>query len=126
MSEDERAIRALVEEWMRATEAGEIDALAELMTEEMVFITVHNEPMTKAKFLEGMRTMLPKAVIQSESDIQEVRVEGRVAWCWNNLTARFTPKGHGEVKVIRGTTLGVYLKGEDGKWRLHRDANLMA
>ena len=125
MSADEQAIRELIAEWMRATEAGEVEALADLMTAEMIFLTARNVPMTKEAFLEGMRAMVPTVLIRSESDIQEVCVEGAVAWCWNHLTVRVTPRDGGETKVMQGTTLGIYRKGEDGRWRLHRDANLV-
>lgn len=125
MSADEQQIRELIAEWIRATEEGDVEALADLMTEEMIFLTAHNAPMTKAVFLQGMRETLAKMLIQSESEIQEISVEGPVAWCWHNLRARMTPRAGGETKVIRGTTMGIYRKGADGRWRLHRDANLM-
>lgn len=125
MTTDEQAIRGVIAEWIRATESGDVDALAELMTEDMVFLTTGNPPLTKPGFLDGMRAILQDALIQTESEIREVRVEGGVGWCWHDLAVRITPRRGGEPKEVRGTTFGVYLRGEDGRWRLHRDANLM-
>jgi len=125
MTTDEQAIRQVIAGWIRATEEGDVETLADLMTDEMVFLTVGNPPMTKAMFLEGMRATLPALLIQTESEIREVRVEGGVGWCWHDLIVRMTPRAGGEPKELRGTTLGIYQRGGDGRWSLHRDANLM-
>ncbi len=124
MNADELQIRELVNEWRRATEAGEVDALERLMTAEMVFLTVHGPPMSKDMFLAHMREAFPKMSVRTESDIQEIHVEGSMAWCWNDLTVHVRPHG-GEERTHRGTTMGIYRKGDDGRWRLHRDANMM-
>jgi uncharacterized protein (TIGR02246 family) len=38
MDNDEQAIRSLIETWMRATLAGDVDRVLELMADDVVFI----------------------------------------------------------------------------------------
>ena len=42
--DDERAIRDLVETWMRATNAGDFHAVLELMADDVLFLTPGKEP----------------------------------------------------------------------------------
>ena len=76
MSNDELAIRNLVDLWCRATEAGDVDALAPLMADDMVFLTPGREPFGKREFLEGSGQSADKVKISVQADVKEVRVEG--------------------------------------------------
>ena len=56
MSDDERAIRALVQEWMRASKAGDTAAVLDLMTDDVLFMTPGAEPFGKdARSASGRR-----------------------------------------------------------------------
>ncbi len=49
-----------------------------------------------------------------------------MAYCRTRLTVTITSK-HGELPLERrGHTLTILRKGEDGRWLLTRDANLLA
>ena len=63
--------------------------------------------------------------IDGRSDIQELRVLGDWAWLRNHLEIRTTPPDAQPVSRS-GYTLTILRKGDDGKWRLYRDANLVA
>src|SRR5579883_550913 len=93
MSDDELAIRNLIENWRRATEAGDVDALAPLMAEDMVFLTPGREPFGKQEFLAGSRQSAGKAKISVQTDVQEIRVAGDLAYCWLKLAVQVTPDG---------------------------------
>ena len=45
MNADEQAIRALVAEWHSATAAGDVDAVLQLMAEDVVFLVAGQPPM---------------------------------------------------------------------------------
>ena len=53
MTDDERQIRNLVESWMAASKAGDLPALLELMTDDVVFMVPGREPFGKAEFAAG-------------------------------------------------------------------------
>ena len=121
--DDERAIRAVVDEWMAASRAGDTKAVLELMTDDVVFMTPGGEPFGKAEFearSEGMRDYR----VEGRADVREVEVAGDWAWIRNRLDIEVTPPD-GETSHRSGYTLTILRKGDDGRWRLARDANLV-
>ena len=123
MSNDELAIRNLVDTWCRATESGDLEALAPLMAEDMVFLTPGREPFGKGEFLQGSRESAGKVKISVHADVQEVRVEGNLGYCWLKLSVSVTPPA-GPPMEHAGHTIGIYRR-EGGRWALARDANLV-
>ena len=125
MSDDERAIRELVDTWMDASRRGDTDTVLSLMTDDIIFMTPVREPFGKAEFeaqsksMEGMR-------IDGRAEIREIRVLGEWAWIRNHLDLTVTPPGGGEPARRSGYTLSILEKGGDRKWRLARDANLVS
>jgi uncharacterized protein (TIGR02246 family) len=67
MSSDEQAIRKLVDDWHRATAAGNVDAILPLMSEDVVFLVCGKPPMKgRATFEQGLRSLLTSHRIQSQ------------------------------------------------------------
>ncbi len=126
MDQDEQAIRNLVATWMSASAAGDRDRVLELMADDAVFLLPGRSPIRgKAAFaaaqdpLKGMR-------IEAESDIQEVRVFGDWAYCWNHLAVEVYRSG-GSVPAKRaGPVLSILRRLPDGRWVIVRDANMLA
>jgi len=50
MTDDEKAIRALVEAWMVCTKAGDVSAVLDLMTDDVIFMTPGGKPFGKEAF----------------------------------------------------------------------------
>lgn len=124
MSEDERAIRDLVQTWIDATAAGDLDTVLDLMTDDILFIVPGQEPFGKAAFAAASRGMKGMK-FEGKSDIQELRVLGDWAWLRNRLDVTMTPSG-GKPMRRAGYTLTLLRKEPDGKWRVMRDANLVS
>ncbi len=124
MSEDERAIRDLVQRWLDATAAGDLDAVLDLMTDDILFIVPGQEPFGKAAFAQASRGMAGIR-FEGKSDIQELRVLGDWAWLRNRLDVTMTPPGGTTVRHA-GQALTLLRKEADGIWRVTRDANLVA
>lgn len=123
MPTDEEQIRQLAEDWMAATVAGQGDAVLNLMADDVVFLVPGRPPMRKAEFAAATRAQAgPK--IDGRSEIQEIQVLGDWAFMWSKLTVTLTAAGSPPVDYA-GHALSV-LRKEDGKWRLARDANLLA
>ena len=124
MTDDERSIRELVATWMTASQAGDIDTVLGLMTDDVVFMVPGREPFGKDAFAAASRGM---SVVHMEgtSDIRELVVLGEIAYLRNHIAMTITLPG-GTPPVRRaGYTLTILRKGHDGRWRLARDANLL-
>jgi uncharacterized protein (TIGR02246 family) len=126
MNTDEQVIRDLVKQWHRATVAGDVDTVLNLMDEEVVFLVAGKPPMKgRSKFEEGLRGLLTTHRINSSGEVQEVSVSGDLAYCWTLLTVRITPLSGGKANVRDGSALSIFRKQTDGSWKLTRDANLL-
>jgi uncharacterized protein (TIGR02246 family) len=127
MSADEAAIRALVAAWMDATRRGDAAAVRDLMTEDVVFLRAGHPPMIgRAAFAAAMRLPpgAPASVVEGSSEIREVQIAGDLAYLWSELRVSVTPPGG--TPVVRAGPALTILRKEDGRWRLARDANLIA
>jgi uncharacterized protein (TIGR02246 family) len=127
MDNDEQAIRELIATWLHATQAGDVEAVLELMTPDVVFL-VAGQPAMKGRdaFEKGLRSALAAHAIESHSEIEEIEVSGDMAFSRTKLSVTITSK-HGGTPLLRtGHTLSILRKGTDGRWRLSRDANLLS
>jgi uncharacterized protein (TIGR02246 family) len=122
-SDDETAIRKLVDTWLAATKAGDIAAVLGLMTVDVVFMVPGREPFGKQAFAAASNAM-KNVRMEGKSDIRELRVLGDWAYLRYYLEITITPEGRESVKRS-GHTLTI-LRKEAGQWRLARDANLVA
>ena len=59
---DERAIRELVATWMTASQAGDIDTVLGLMTDDVVFMVPGHEPFGKDLHLIRSLVLLPEQI----------------------------------------------------------------
>ena len=123
VNEDEKAIRELVETWMHASKAGDLETLLGLMTDDVVFMVPGREPFGKKEFAEASKGM-GSVKIEGTSEIVELKVMGVWAWIRNKLRVEVTPPGGGKV-VRAGYTLTIVRKDQTGKWAVARDANLL-
>lgn len=127
MSDDESAIRTLVQRWLDATRAGDVDSVLQLMAPDVIFLVPGQAPLEgRAAFERGLRAVLDEHVIDSSSIIEEVVVSGDLAYCRTRLSVTVTSR-HGQLPLGRdGHTLSILRKNAAGAWQLTRDANLLA
>ena len=127
MTQDEQDIRQLVELWLSATQAGDVDAVLSLMSDDAMFMSAGQQPMIgRDAFARGLTKVLSENVIESTSEIAEIVVCGDLAYCRTRLAVTISSK-HGQLPILRnGDTLSILRKEADGKWRLTRDANMLA
>jgi uncharacterized protein (TIGR02246 family) len=123
MTEDERAIRALVETWMAASKAGDTKTVLGLMTDDVLFLVPGQPPFGKEAFA-AMAGSMKGVAMEGRSDIQELTVLGDWAYLRNYIEVTATPPGGAPIRRA-GHTLTILRKERDGRWRLARDANLM-
>ena len=123
---DEQQIRALIDTWAEATRDGDLTALLHLVTEDVVFLTAGNMPMRREDFAVGFKSMMQAVSLEVRSNVQEITINGDIAVCWNLLEVKITPLAGGATVKRAGNTLTVLHHGDDGHWRIWRDANMLA
>jgi uncharacterized protein (TIGR02246 family) len=123
-SDDQRAIRDVVAQWMAATKRGDSQAVLDLMTDDAVFLVPGQPPMNKSAFASASNATGEQPVFDGVSDIKEIHVEGRTAYMWSHLTVTVTPPGGAAPIKRAGYTLTIFTKVRD-RWLLARDANLL-
>jgi uncharacterized protein (TIGR02246 family) len=123
MNDDERAIRDLIGTWMEATQAGDLDRVLSLMTDDAVFMVPGREPFGREAFAAAWREMQGTR-LESTSEIRELKVLGDWAYLRGYLQVAMTSPAGNTVRRS-GYTLTILRKERDGAWRLTRDANLL-
>jgi uncharacterized protein (TIGR02246 family) len=122
MNDDERAIRQLIDTWMKASKAGDTTTILGLMTDDIVFMVPGREPFGKKDFA-GAAEAMKDLRIDGRSDIRELKILGDWAYLRNQIEVTITPAGGPPVRRA-GYTLTL-LRKENGAWRVARDANLL-
>ena len=123
LTEDEQAIRKVIETWMRASQSGDTATVLSLMTEDAVFTVAGREPFGREVF-QAAASGTNAAQIDGTNEIVELQVLGDWAFTRNRIDLTVTPPA-GEPVRRSGYTLTLFRKGADGHWRLARDANLL-
>lgn len=121
---DEQQIRAAIELWLDASRRGDLATVMNLMTDDVVFLTPGNPPMSRADFEQRSLAAIGKTSMDGKADMQEITVFGDIAICWNYLAITITPEGGVPIRRA-GNVLSVFRRGKDGQWRIWRDANLL-
>jgi uncharacterized protein (TIGR02246 family) len=124
MSDDERAIRDLIDTWLAASKSGDLDTVLSLIAEDAVFMVPGQKPFGKAAFMAASQDQ-QHADIEATSNIEELQVLGDWAFVRNHLNVTMTPAGQTQPVRRTGYTLTILRKETDGKWVLARDANLL-
>jgi len=115
-----------MDDWRRLTAEGNLDGLLSLLSDDVIFLTPGNPPITKQDFAAGFREVAAKARIESTQDVKELRVSGEIAYAWSHLTIVLIPNDGGKRSESSGHVLSVYQRSPSGRWLLSRDANLVA
>ncbi|HXI68373.1 MAG TPA: SgcJ/EcaC family oxidoreductase [Steroidobacteraceae bacterium] len=124
MTDDERAIRDLVDTWMSASKAGDTEKVLSLMADDVVFTVPGQEPFGKAAFAAASAAQQGMH-IEGTSDIVELQVLGEWAFIRNYIEIAVTPPGATQAVRRAGYTLTLLRKDANGRWLLARDANLV-
>ena len=123
---DEDQIRALVDTWMKATAAGDIDRVLELMDDDVVFIGAGRPPMRgKEAYAAQTRAMEGKVRFEGKTEVQEVRVFGDWAYSWVQLNVTVHPADGSAPNSMAGPALSILRRTPEGRWVIFRDANML-
>jgi len=126
MKDDKGAIRELVQTWMTATKAGDIQTVLSLMTADVVFITPATEPFGKDVFAATARQMEDALqILEGSNEIRELQILGDWAYLRSSIEITMTTPESSTPVHRSGYTLTILRKESDGRWRIARDANLL-
>ena len=125
MTDDEKAIRKLIETWMQATKEGDLATVLSLMSDDVIFMVPGKEPFGKKEFA-ATSQQLKNVQIDGKSDVEEIKIVGNWAYLRTHLTVRMVPLSGGSEVRRSGYTLSILNKTPAGAWVLLRDANLLS
>ena len=123
MTDDERAIRGVVEQWLAASRARDLDTLLSLMTDDVIFMVPDSKPFGKERFAANAVTM-KDVKVDAAGTIEELQVLGDWAYLRNFVEVSITLP-NGVISRHSGYTLTILRRQPDGRWQLARDANLV-
>ena len=83
-------------------------------------------PMRGKAAFASAQVALKRFRIECSHAIQEIRVIGDWAYCWNELSVMMTPQNGGAPVIRAGNALSILNKQDDGRWLVVRDANMLA
>ena len=122
--DDERQIRKLIDSWIAASNARNLPALIDMMTDDVVFMTPGRAPLGKAEFAADSQRM-KSVTIDARAEVQEIEVFGPRAYIRNHIQIELTSPGQAP-RRMSGYAMSILRKETNGRWRIARDANLVA
>jgi uncharacterized protein (TIGR02246 family) len=129
MELDERAIREVHSTWIDAVNAGDLDRLLTLMTDDVVFLNPGRAPSGRDGFPAAFSAAHREARLHCVSELEEVVVVGDLAYTRArdslSLTPRAASPSQGAMRLA-GDRLTIYRKQPDGRWLLARDAHTLS
>ena len=126
MSPDERAVREVHSTWIEAVNAGELDRLLGMITDDVVLINPEGAPIGREGFSAKFAGAQEEWRIECRSELEEVVVAGEVAYTRSRDAVFATPRAGGETTQSAGYRLTVYRRQPDGRWLLARDAHTVS
>lgn len=125
MTNDEQAIRAWYDDWIRSTTVGDLGLAKSLIADDAVFLMPGAGEMDGDSYAAGMTGSDPSTDFALDSKIREIRVFGDHAMLWSEFSLVSTKKDTGAQSKVAGHALSVLERTGDG-WAVIRDANTMA
>jgi uncharacterized protein (TIGR02246 family) len=129
MDAAERAVQEVREaqaKWIAAVNAGELDRLMGLMTDDVVLINPSQAPFGRDGFVAGFSGGHRQFKLHCTSEPENITVVGDVAYTCSRDELTLTPRAAGATVKMAGYRLTVYRREADGVWRLARNAHTLA
>ncbi len=124
MTNDEQAIRAVIDTWCRASATGDVATMLPLLADDMVFIVPGTPPFGKQEFKAAWEGPMKGARVKADAKVEEVLVSGDFAVTRVKLTVGITMPD-GKTSRASGYTMTLFRRQSDGRWVMARDANLL-
>lgn len=112
-------IKQLLKEWVEASNAGDIERIMSLVTDDSVIIPPNGPPLVgKDAIRKDQQQSFDLYLSQGAEAVADFRVCGDFAFSRGTWETSVTPKAGGESKVLKGYFVDIYQKQPDGAWKL--------
>ncbi len=125
MHPDAQPVRDLHARWIQAVNAGQLEALLEMMTEDATFLAPGREPLGRAGFAASFAEAQGQLRVHCVSELEEVVLVGEVAYTRSRDALSVTPLAGGEATGLAGFRVTIYRRQAEGRWLLARDAHTL-
>jgi ketosteroid isomerase-like protein len=121
-AEDEAAIMAFNERYLKAINDGDSATLASLTLPEHIMIAPGRPPLVGKEANDAANARVAQTVkIEETWSPQETFISGDLAYQRGTFTVAATPKAGGTTTNMRGTFMRIYKRQPNGEWRMVRD-----
>jgi len=123
--EDRRAIEALNDHDVKATLAGDVDAIVSQWTEDFTILPPAG-PIMRGRSANAAAAEQGKAQLQAliavdyDVDFEEITVTGNHAFAWGTYRSAVRPRSGGAVITYSGKLMRILQRQPDGAWKMHR------
>jgi len=122
--DSEGQIRQVAEQWVAASVKGDLQAIGDLMTDDIVLLPPNDTPkIGRDQCIGWMAPFQGKYSISESLQSREIRVSGDIAYEWALFQETFTPKTPSpETPTIEldAKVLRIYHRQPDGSWKIAR------
>jgi len=125
MQSDDSAVREAHTRWIAAVNAGDLATLLGSMTDDAVFLSPGQVPVGRAEFPAGFSAAHERFRIRCASELQEVVIEGSLAYTRCRDSLSLTPRAGGDAAELAGHRITLYRRQPGGHWLLTRDAHTL-
>lgn len=116
-------IRHFVKAWAEATNAGDVERIMSMVTEDCVMIPPNAPPLVgKEAIRKDQLQSFDQFIWKGDEEVVDFRVSGDFAFSRGTWAYNVTPKAGGESKKIGGKMIDIYHKQPDGSWKLFWNA----
>lgn len=125
-SPEARHIHRVHTTWIDAVNAGDLDCLLTLVTDDVVFLNPGQAPFDRERFASNFTAAHQQVRLHCVSKLEEVVVVGEMAYARSRDALSVTPRPTGNKTRLAGHRLTVYRRQSDGRWLLARDVHTLA
>lgn len=119
---DLQAIRAIVDDFDAAINAGDFQAVADLYDQDAIRMP-NNAPsqIGGPAILEWFRTEAEQYQVEIDNVVRDAQVFGDWGYSWGDTSGRLIPRDGGEPREIESKWMAVTKRQSDGSWKTYRD-----
>jgi uncharacterized protein (TIGR02246 family) len=113
-------IKQLLKEWVEASNAGDIDRIMSLVTDNSVIIPPNAAPLIgKEAIRKDQQQSFDQYTSTGDEAVVDFHACGDFAFSRGTWTTSVTPKAGGESKELNGNFIDIYQQRPDGAWKLY-------
>ena len=126
MNSETPEIQEVHTSWINAVNAGDLDRLLAMMTDDVVFLGPSQAPFGRDGFSANFSRARKEIQFVCTSDLEEVVIVGDVTYTRSRDALSVTPRAGTNATHLAGYRLTIYRKQSDGRWLLARDAHTLS